>query len=63
VQDAYNFYGPLNEVQARLDAKMTDVFHAMHEMAQAQHAHNRLAAYLVSVKRVAEAVATRGWVR
>ena len=42
---------------------MTKAFHAVHDMAQAQHVHNRLAAYLVSVKRVAEAVATRGWVR
>ena len=63
VQDAYNFYWPLDEVQARLDVKMTKAFHAVHDMAQAQHAHNRLGAYLVSVKRVAEAVATRGWVR
>ena len=63
VQNAYNFYWPIDEVQARLDAKMTTAFHAVHEMAQAQHVHNRLGAYLVSVKRVAEAVATRGWVR
>jgi glutamate dehydrogenase (NAD(P)+) len=63
VQNAYNFYWPLEEVQARLDAKMTKAFHAVHEMAQAQKVHNRLAAYLVAVKRVAEAVAMRGWVR
>jgi glutamate dehydrogenase (NAD(P)+) len=63
VQNAYNFYWPLQEVQARLDAKMTEAFHAVHEMAQAQKVHNRLAAYLVAVKRVAEAVAMRGWVR
>ncbi len=62
VQNAYNFYWPLEEVHARLDAKMTKAFHAVHEMAEAQHVHNRLAAYLVAVKRVAEAVATRGWV-
>jgi glutamate dehydrogenase (NAD(P)+) len=63
VQNAYNFYWPLDEVQARLDVKMTTAFHAVHEMAQSQKVHNRLAAYLVAVKRVAEAVATRGWVR
>jgi glutamate dehydrogenase (NAD(P)+) len=63
VQDAYNFYWPIDEVYQRLDAKMTKAFHAVHEMSQAQHVHNRLGAYLVSVKRVAEAVATRGWVR
>jgi glutamate dehydrogenase (NAD(P)+) len=63
VQNAYNFYWPLEEVQDRMDAKMTRAFHAVHQMAQAQHVHNRLAAYLVAVKRVAEAVAIRGWVR
>ena len=63
VQDAYNFYWPIEEVYAKLDAKMTRAFHAVHEMAQSRRVHNRLAAYLVSVKRVAEAVATRGWVR
>jgi hypothetical protein len=63
VQNSYNFYWPLEEVQARLDAKMTKAFHAVHEMAQTQKVHNRLAAYLVAVKRVAEAVAMRGWVR
>jgi glutamate dehydrogenase (NAD(P)+) len=63
VQNAYNFYWPLDEITTRLDAKMTSAFHAVHEMAQARKVHNRLAAYLVSVKRVAEAVAVRGWVK
>ncbi|MCX6030494.1 MAG: Glu/Leu/Phe/Val dehydrogenase [Chloroflexi bacterium] len=63
VQNSYNFYWPLDEVQARLDAKMTKAFHAVHEMALAHKTHNRLGAYLVAVKRVADAVATRGWVK
>ena len=36
VQNAYNFYWPIDEVHTRLDAKMTTAFHAVHEMAQAQ---------------------------
>ncbi len=63
VQNAYNFYWPLDEVQARLTAKMTTAYHAVHEMAQSHKVHNRLAAYLVAVKRVADAVALRGWVK
>lgn len=63
VQNAYNFYWPLDEVHARLNAIMTKAFHEVHQMAQARKVHNRLAAYLVAVARVAEAVATRGWVR
>ena len=63
VQNAYNFYWTIEEVQTRLEAKMTTAFRAVHEMAQAHSVHNRLAAYLVAVKRVADAVAKRGWVK
>jgi len=61
VQNAYNFYWTLEDVQSRLDVKMTEAFHSVHAMAQSQRVHNRLAAYLVAVMRVAEAVALRGW--
>ncbi len=61
VQNAYNFYWTLEDVQSRLDAKMTEAFHSVHAMAQSQRVHNRLAAYVVAVRRVAEAVALRGW--
>jgi glutamate dehydrogenase (NAD(P)+) len=63
VQNAYNFYWPLDEVHTRLDAKMTKAFHAVNDMSVAHRTHNRLGAYLVAVKRVADAVATRGWVK
>lgn len=63
VQNAYNFYWPLEEVQKRLDDKMTTAYHAVHQMAEARKIHNRLAAYLVAVQRVAEATAIRGWVK
>lgn len=62
VQNAYNYYWPEAEVYSRLDQKMTKAFHAVHEMAQRKHIHNRLAAYLVSVDRVAKAMKLRGWV-
>jgi glutamate dehydrogenase (NAD(P)+) len=62
VQNAYNYYWDLEEVHERLDRKMTVAFHAVHEMAQAKGVHNRLAAYLVAVARVAGAVKLRGWV-
>jgi glutamate dehydrogenase (NAD(P)+) len=62
VQNAYNYYWPLETVHERLDLKMTAAFHAVYEMAEAKKVHNRLAAYLVAVDRVAEAVRLRGWV-
>ncbi len=62
VQNAYDYYWPLEMVHERLDNKMTAAFHAVHQMAQVKKVHNRLAAYLVAVERVAEAAKLRGWV-
>jgi len=62
VQNAYNYYWDEDTVHERLDQKMTAAFHAVHEMAQQHKVHNRLAAYLVAVNRVAEVVRLRGWV-
>ncbi|HLE03391.1 MAG TPA: glutamate dehydrogenase, partial [Anaerolineales bacterium] len=62
VQNAYDYYWQEELVHERLDAKMTAAFHAVHAAAQEHQVHNRLAAYLVAVSRVAEAVKLRGWV-
>ncbi|NLI97357.1 Glu/Leu/Phe/Val dehydrogenase [bacterium] len=62
VQGTYNYYWPLEEVQKQLDAKMTKAYHAVYDMHKDKKVHMRLAAYLVAVKRVAEAVKLRGWV-
>jgi glutamate dehydrogenase (NAD(P)+) len=62
VQNAYQYYWDEALVNQRLDQKMTTAFHAVHQMAQARKVNNRVAAYLVAVQRVAEAVRLRGWV-
>ena len=62
VQNAYDYYWTEELVHERLDEKMTAAFHAVHDAAQEHKVHNRLAAYLVAVNRVAEAVKLRGWV-
>ncbi len=62
VQNAYNYYWPMEEVYQKLDEKMTAAFQSMYDMAQAYQVDNRVAAYLVAVNRVAEAVSMRGWV-
>jgi len=62
VQNAYNFYWELAEVHTRLDQKMTKAFHDVYEMHRTHRVHMRLAAYLVAVQRVAEAMRFRGWV-
>ena len=61
VQNAYGYYWDLGRVHRRLDRKMTAAFHAVYEMAKKFQVHNRLAAYLVAINRVAEAIRLRGW--
>jgi len=61
VQNAYDYYWEEDLVHERLDKKMTAAFHAVHQAAQDNEVHNRLAAYLVAVSRVAEVVRLRGW--
>ena len=41
---------------------MTDAYHAVLQTHKQKMVHMRLAAYLVAVNRVAEAVKLRGWV-
>ncbi len=62
VQNAYQYYWPLEMVHERLDQKMTAAFHAVDKMARQKKVNNRVAAYLVAVDRVAQAVHLRGWV-
>jgi glutamate dehydrogenase (NAD(P)+) len=62
VQNTYNYYWSLEEVQRRLDEKMTSAFRSVYEMHERQKVNMRQAAYLVAVARVAEACKLRGWV-
>lgn len=62
VQNAYQYYWPKDMVHDRLDQKMTKAFYAVQKMAEAKNVNNRVAAYLVAVARVAQAVRLRGWV-
>jgi glutamate dehydrogenase (NAD(P)+) len=62
VQNAYQYYWDEETTNERLDQKMTAAFYSVHEMAQEHNVDNRTAAYMVAVKRVAEAVSWLGWV-
>jgi glutamate dehydrogenase (NAD(P)+) len=61
VQNAYGYYWDEAMVYERLDKKLMAAFHTVHRTAQDYKVHNRLAAYLVAVSRVADAVRLRGW--
>jgi glutamate dehydrogenase (NAD(P)+) len=62
VQNGYQYYWDESMVHERLDKKITTAFHAVHQMSQTKNVDTRIAAYLVAVNRVAEAVRLRGWV-
>lgn len=62
VQNSYQFYWSENHVNEELDRKMTAAFDAVYKMYSQRGVSMRVAAYLVAVQRVAEAVRLRGWV-
>jgi len=62
VQNTYNYYWSLAEVHRLLDEKMTKAYHTVYNMHKEKKVHMRLAAYMVAVSRVAEAMKLRGWV-
>lgn len=62
VQNITGYYWTREEVYEKLDQKMTKAFHETHSMYEERKVHPRLAAYLVSVQRVVEAMKLRGWI-
>ncbi len=62
VQNITSYYWTAERANEELDRKMTVAFHEVYECAQSEKVHMRLAAYIVAVQRVAEAVRLRGWV-
>ncbi len=61
VQNTYNYYWSLAAIHAELDRRTSEAYHAVRQMAQRTRVHNRLAAHMVAVSRVAEACKLRGW--
>ncbi len=62
VQNIYAHYWEEEEVHVKLDRKMTRAFHDVLAMSLEHKVDMRVAAYMVSVQRVAEAMRLRGWV-
>jgi glutamate dehydrogenase (NAD(P)+) len=61
VQNANFDKWKIEYVHQRLDETMTAAFRAVFDMRREMNVHSRLAAYLVAVKRVADASRARGW--
>jgi glutamate dehydrogenase (NAD(P)+) len=61
VQNASNFYWDEATIHKLLDERITKAYAGMHAVAAERGVHNRLAAHLVAVKRIHEAMRARGW--
>jgi glutamate dehydrogenase (NAD(P)+) len=62
VQNIYGLYWPVEEVYDRLDKIMTKAFNDVYDMHVKHNVNMRMAAYMLSVQRVADAMRLRGWV-
>lgn len=62
VQNITNNYWTAEKANEELDRKMTSAFHAVYNRANEESVNMRMAAYMVSVERVAESCKLRGWV-
>jgi glutamate dehydrogenase (NAD(P)+) len=62
VQCNMNYYWAKDEVLEKLDQKMTAAFKAVYDLAKNENLNMRDAAYVIAIKRVAQAVKARGWV-
>jgi len=62
VQNVYGLYWPVEEIHDRLDKIMTKAFNDVYDMHIKHEVNMRMAAYMLSVERVAEAMRLRGWV-
>ena len=62
VQNDQNFYWSKEEVQERLDQKMTSAFNSVLQMALSKNVYMRDAAYMVAIGKVVKAMKLRGWI-
>ncbi|MGE7758708.1 Glu/Leu/Phe/Val family dehydrogenase [Peribacillus sp. NPDC097895] len=62
VQNNQGYYWEDEEVQAKLKALLVSSFNQVYDMAETRNVNMRLAAYMVGVRKMAEASIFRGWV-
>ncbi|NHC41644.1 Glu/Leu/Phe/Val dehydrogenase [Bacillus sp. MM2020_1] len=62
VQNKQGFYWSEDEVEVKLRSKLIKAFHEIYNLAQTSNVNMRLAAYMVGVRKMAEASLFRGWV-
>ncbi|KKC30332.1 glutamate dehydrogenase/leucine dehydrogenase [Caldanaerobacter subterraneus subsp. pacificus DSM 12653] len=61
VQNLYGFYWTEEEILKREEKIMVEAFNNVYEISRQYNVNLRTAAYMLSVKRVAEAMKAKGW--
>ncbi|MFB1082453.1 Glu/Leu/Phe/Val dehydrogenase [Jeotgalibacillus sp. JSM ZJ347] len=62
VQNNQGYYWTEDEVNEKLEKKLVDAFNQVYDLSQSRRVNMRLAAYMVGVRKSAEASRFRGWV-
>lgn len=62
VQNNQGYYWTEDEVNEKLEKKIVDAFNQVYDLSQSRRVNMRLAAYMVGVRKSAEASRFRGWV-
>jgi len=62
VQNLSNFYWSEEEVNSRLQVAMVNAYNAVCKLSKEHNTDLRTAAYMISMQRIADAMAARGWV-
>ncbi|MFZ5825572.1 MAG: Glu/Leu/Phe/Val family dehydrogenase [Bacillota bacterium] len=62
VQNIQNYYWSEEEVNQRMESIMVNAFKACWKMMEERHVSMRRAAYMVAIKRLADAMTARGWI-
>ena len=62
VQNNQGYYWTEEEVNEKLEKKLVDSFNQVYDLSQSRRVNMRLAAYMVGVRKAAEASRFRGWV-
>lgn len=62
VQNLMNYYWSAEEVNQKLQSTMINAYRAVHQLMEEKETDMRTAAFMISIKRVAEAMKARGWV-
>ncbi len=63
VQNLQNYYWSFEEVQEKQEAKMVNAFNDIFAIRNQYKVSMRVAAFMMSIKRVADAMRARGWVK